>query len=157
MTNEAFQEFIAEATEYLKARVASAQQTFRIGQFERYDYDLPTARFWWSDAGITKVEARLIVVGSISTESNSWLWGWANPHLDGVEMEDIERVKAFGEEHGIERLIEHKWPADETDGWEMTSVAARLLEAESAYRSPSRSGFLYLLLTDLRYVSHECS
>src|SRR5690606_4865162 len=103
-------------------RVNGAQEAFGIGQFERYDCDLPTGRFWWSDAGITKVEARLIIVGSISTESNTWLWGWANPHLDGVEMEDIERVKAFGEERGIEKLTERKWPADEIDGWEMTSV-----------------------------------
>jgi hypothetical protein len=155
MTDETFQEFATEASEYLKARVAVAQETFGIGQYERYDYDLSTGRFWWSDMEITKVEAKLIVVGSISTETNSWLWGWANPHLGDVEMEDIRRVKAFGEQHGIAKLTDPKWTADEIDGWEMTAVAARLLEAECAYRSPSRSGFLYLLLTNLRKVSPE--
>jgi hypothetical protein len=155
MTNEAFQEFVTEAAEYLKARVAVAQEAFGIGQYERYDYDLSTGRFWWSDQGAIAVEAKLIVVGSISAETNSWLWGWANPHLDDVELEDIRRVKAFGEEHGIEKLTDPKWPADEIDGWEMAAVAARLLEADCAYRSPSRTGFLYLLLTNLRKVSPE--
>jgi hypothetical protein len=155
MTEEAFQNFIAEATDYLEARVADAQETFGIGRFKRYDCDLPTGRFWWSDGGVIQVEARLIVVGSISTESDTWLWSWANPHLVNVEMDDIERVKAFGEEHGIEKLTHEKWDADEVDGWEMTAVAARLLEAECSYRCPSANGFLYLLLTNLQRVGTE--
>jgi hypothetical protein len=152
MTEEAFQNFIVEATDYLEARVADAQETFGIGQYERYDCDLPTGRFWWTDAGVIQVEARLVVVGSVSTESDTWLWAWANPHLVDVDMEDIERVKAFGEEHRIEKLTSQKWEADEVDGWEMTAVAARLLEAECAYRCPSKNGYLYLLLTNLRRV-----
>ena len=32
----------------------------------------------------------------------------------------------------------------------MTSVAARLLEAQAAYRSPSKNGYLFLLLNNLR-------
>ena len=71
-------------------------------------------------------------------------------------MNDIERVRSFGEEHGITKLTECKWPGGEIDGWEMTAVSARLLEAQAAYRSPSRTGFLYLLLTDIHHVSHEC-
>ena len=155
MTDAEFEDFVAEATEYLKMRASRAQEQFGIGQYERYDYDLASGRFWWSDAGITKVEAKVMVVGSISTETNTWLWGWANPSLDGGAIEDIERVRAIGEEQGIEKLTEGKWPADEVDGWEMTAVAARLLEAEAGYRSPSRSGFLYLLLDDLRRVSKD--
>ncbi len=157
MTDQAFQDFLDESNVYLKTRVAKSQEAFGIGQYERYDYDLPSGRFWWSDAGVTKVEARVIPVGSISTESNTWLWAWANPHLDDVSMTEIERVRAFGEEHGINKLTDHKWDADEFDGGEMTSIASRLLEADSAYRSPSRTGFLFLLLTDLHYVSERCA
>ncbi|HWB06386.1 MAG TPA: hypothetical protein VG796_25405 [Verrucomicrobiales bacterium] len=152
MSEEAFQDFIEEAGRYLKARIARAQETFGIGEYERFDRDLLTGRFWWSDAGVPKVEADLILVGSISTESNTWLWAWANPSLEGAELEDINRVRMFGEERGFTKLIEPKWPADEVDGWEMTAVAARLLEADSAYRCPSANGFLYVLHSNLRFV-----
>jgi len=155
MNNETYSKLVDESHDYLDNRIARAQETFGIWQYERFDCDLPAGRIWWSDAGIPKVEARLIVVGSLSTESNTWLWGWANSNLKGVAMEDIERVRNFGEENGLEQLTERKWPADGADGWEMTAIAARLLEAESAYRTPSRTGFLYLLLTDFRRLPQE--
>jgi hypothetical protein len=152
--NEAeFREFVSEATDYLKARIARAREEFGIGDFERYDYDLPTNRFWWSDCGVPQVEARIIIVGSISTTSNSWLWSWANPHFDDVRTPDIEQVREYGIQHGIPPLTEPKWAADETDGWEMTSVSARLLESEAAYRSPSPKGGFFLLLNDLKRLT----
>jgi hypothetical protein len=41
---------------------------------------------------------------------------------------------------------------EEIDGWEMTAVAARLLEAEGAYRSPSENAFLFLLYDQLEKI-----
>jgi hypothetical protein len=152
--NEAdFRHLVRDATEFLQARIARAREEFGIGEFERYDYDLPSNRFWWSDAGVPQVEARIIIVGSISTASNTWLWSWANPHFDDVRTPEIERVREYGIEHGIAPLTERKWPADETDGWEMTSVSARLLESSAAYRSPSPTGGLFLLLNDLKRLN----
>jgi uncharacterized protein YndB with AHSA1/START domain len=153
MNDSEFQDFIRESNNYLTAKIARAREEFHIGEFERYEYDLPSARFWWSDQGVSKVEARIITVGSISTISNTWRWAWANPHFDDVEMNEIVRVRVFGEKNNILKLTEGKWPADEADGWEMTAVSARLLEANAAYRSPSESGFLFLLLTHLRWIT----
>jgi hypothetical protein len=152
--NEAeFRQLVREATEFLRARIAKAREQFDIGAFERYDYDLYSNRFWWSDAGVPKVEARIVIVGSVSTESNTWLWSWANPHFDDVRTPEIELVRAYGVRHGIHQLTEPKWPADERDGWEMTSIAARLLESSAAYRSPSAVGAFFLLLSDLKRLS----
>jgi hypothetical protein len=155
MNESEFRELVSDATEYLRARIARAREEFGIGDFERFDYDLPMNRFWWSDAVVPQVEARIVVVGSISTASNTWLWSWANPHFDDVRTPDIERVREYGMQQGIPALTEPKWTADETDGWEMTSISARLLESEAAYRSPSPKGFLFLLLTDLKRVTPD--
>jgi hypothetical protein len=124
MNREAFEAFIEEAGRYLKARIARAQEIYGIGNYERYDRDLLTGRFWWSDAGVAKVGAGFIPVGSLSMESKTWLWSWANPSLAGLNMEDMERLREFGEERSIIKLSEPKWTADEVDGWEMTAVAA---------------------------------
>ena len=152
MNGEAFQDFAAEALKYLEARIARARETYGIGGYERYDRDLLTGEFWWSDDGVPKVEADLILVGSLSTETKTWLWAWANPSLEGLDLEDIHRVKTFGEERGFTKLTDPKWTADEVDAWEMTAVAARLLEADSAYRCPTPTGFLYVLHSNLRFV-----
>jgi len=150
MNEDEFRTLVFDATEFLRARIARAQEEFGIGRFERYDYDLPSNRFWWSQGGVPQVEARIIIVGSISTKSNTWLWSWANPHFDAVRTPEIERVREYGAGHDIPPLTEPKWPADETDGWEMTSISARLLESSAAYRSPSPTGALFLLLNDLK-------
>jgi hypothetical protein len=55
MNDKAFQEFVDEAADYLKARVAIAQETFGIGDFERYDCDLSTVGF----GGLTTASRRL--------------------------------------------------------------------------------------------------
>lgn len=150
MTEENFQEFIGECTVYLRSRNRLAQEEFGIGEFERFEYDLCTRKFRWSNGGVIQAEADLTVVGSVSNVTETWLWSWANPYLNDIDLGDIHMVRDFGESHEMEKLSEGKWNADEADGWEMTSVAARLLEAQAAYRSPSKNGFLFLLLNNLR-------
>jgi len=153
MTDEAWQDLIASAQESLKTHISNAYQTYGIGEFERFDCDLPTGRIWWSTAGEKKVEADMVIVGTISGESGTWLWGWGNPHLNGVPMEEMDRVISFGEENGIEKLTSRQWPAEEVDGWEMTALAAQVLQAEAAYRCPSGKGFLFVLLNRIRKSS----
>ena len=129
MNETEFRQLVSESTEILRTRIAEAREHFDIGAFERYDYDLNSNLFWWSDAGVPKIEARIVIAGSVSTNSTTWLWSWANPHFDELRSPEIEFVRAYGVRHGIHQLTEPKWPADEIDGWEMTSIAARLLES----------------------------
>jgi len=153
MNEDEFRKLVGDATEFLRARIARAHEEFGIHDYERYNYDLYTNRFWWSQDGVPQVEARVIIVGSISTTSNAWLWSWGNPYFDDVRTPEIERVREYGAEHSISPLIDAKWPADEIDGWEMTSVSARVLESSAAYRSPDDDGALFLLLSDLKRLN----
>jgi hypothetical protein len=150
-----FESFIEQATEYLRSANEKNKRLFGIGDYARYEYDLFRNEIWWSDADDPKVRARVTIVGSFSTKSDTWLWAWANPHFKDVEIGQIGAVRDFGEREGITKLTEEKWTADEVDGWEMTSVSARLLEAQGAYRSPSASGGLFLLYDGLEFIPEE--
>ena len=152
MTYPEYETFAREAIDYLKARIEHARARFGIGRLPRYDYDLDRGEIWWSEVGAPKVRARVTVVGTISTKSNTWLWSWANPHFSGVNLGDIDKVQGLGEVEGITKLTEAKWEAEEVDGWEMTAIAARLLEAQGAYRSPGENGFLFLLYDGLEPI-----
>ncbi len=152
MTYPEYEAFSREATEYLKARIEHAKVRFGIGGLPRYEYDLFRGEIWWSEVGSPKIRARVTVVGSISTKSNTWFWAWANPHFSDVILGDIEKVRALGEAESITKLTQEKWEADEVDGWEMTAIAARLLEAQGAYRSPGENGFLFLLYDGLEMI-----
>jgi hypothetical protein len=152
MTFPEYETFRSESTDYLKARIEHAKERFGIGVFPRYEYDLFRGEIWWSEVDAPKIRGRVTVVGSISTKSNTWLWAWANPHFSDIPSGDIKKVEEFGSSESIAKLTEPKWNADEVDGWEMTAIAARLLEAEGAYRSPSETGFLFLLYDRLEQI-----
>lgn len=147
-----YENFLSEATDYLRSRSDQANAQFDVGRLPRYDCDLSRGEIWWNDVDAPKVRARITLVGSISTVSNTWLWSWANSHFADVPLGDIELVRKFGEVESIAKLTEPKWKADEVDGWEMTAIAARLLEAQGAYRPPGKNGFLFLLYDRLEPI-----
>jgi len=155
MTYTEFEKFIGESTAYLQACNDRANRDFGVGDYSRYDCDLTRNEIWWSSEEGPRVRAKLTIVGSWSTSSETWLWAWANPHLSGVDIGPIDKVRNFGEDEGIPKLAERKWEADEVDGWEMTAVAARLLESQGAYCSPNRSGFLFMLYDSLEFIPEE--
>lgn len=152
MTYPGYETFRSESVDYLKARIEHAKERFGIGDFPRYEYDLFRGEIWWSEVDAPKIRGRVTIVGSISTKSNTWLWAWANPHFSDVPLGDIKKVQEFGSRESIAKLTKPKWNAEEVDGWEMTAIAARLLEAEGAYRSPSETGFLFLLYDRLEHI-----
>lgn len=150
-----FESFIIQATGYLRSANRANDRLFGINDFARYEYDLFRNEIWWSNPDDPKVRAKVTIVGSISTKSDTWLWSWANPHFKDVEIGSIHAVRDFGEREGISKLIEEKWEADEVDGWEMTAVSARLLEAQGAYKSPNDNGALFLLYDGLEFIPED--
>ena len=62
-------------------------------------------------------------------------------------------MRKLGEEKGWDRLTEPQWPATEEDGWEMTGVALRALDAKGAYRSPDENGLTFMVITSIRWAN----
>ena len=154
MTREEFDKFEHESYEYLKGQQEILQAEYGTGRYERWDWEQETGEFIFSDQGVPKLVADFQIVGSISTFSNTWLWSWANPSILENVRKDIHKVREFGEQNGLVELIEEKWPADELDGWAMTNVTARLLQAKGAYRCPDDNGATFIIFTSVRKVRH---
>ena len=144
--------FVSNAIDELQAKQDRLQDRFDLSKHERWDYDQESGEIVFSNAGVPAVAARFQIVGSISTANDTWLWSWANFSLVPEISEQLVAVREFGEEEGFANLTVPKWPATEEDGWELTAVAAKALNADGAYRTPSEAGFLYLLLMDVRRV-----
>ncbi|SHI61177.1 hypothetical protein SAMN02745181_0496 [Rubritalea squalenifaciens DSM 18772] len=150
-----FDELSKESYEYLQAKQTEAQERFDLGAYERYDWNQEKMQLVWSDAGVPKVVADIQFVGSISTKSNTWLWSWANPTVLDQLSKDMVTVRDFGRTHGLEKLTNEKWPAEEVDGWEMTAIAAKILKAKGAYRSPANDGFTFMIFTDIQFADGQ--
>jgi hypothetical protein len=94
---------------------------FKIGRWERYDYDLSAGTLKFSRQGVVRVVCEVDVVGTTSNVGGDWLWSWANPSWPKERSVQAELVRAFGRKHGIpeliaERVMEGDWAETATDG-----------------------------------------
>jgi hypothetical protein len=147
-----FEKLLGEAVQFLKGRQARLWEEFQISSYERYDWDQGTGQLVFSNGGRPRVIADIVFVGSVSTKTNTWLWSWANgSHLEPVKAK-MREVRAYGEHHRLLKLAAAHWSATEPDGWEMTAIAALLLDAVGAYRTPSDYGFTFMLMTRVSWA-----
>ncbi|WP_208603434.1 DUF6882 domain-containing protein [Marinobacter gudaonensis] len=145
---------ITEAHNFLSERQNVLMEDYKLGEHERFDWDQDTSSLVFSNDGVPAVVAKVQFVGSISTRSNTWLWSWANPSIIDEAKDQMYRVRSFGEKHGYDALTVDKWEGDEVDGWEMTSIAAFVLNAKGAYRTSVDNGFTYMVITDIEWVQN---
>ena len=149
---DTFVDFVSTSYDYLSQAQDRLTDVFGLGTHDRYYWDEPNKLLELSRADEPLVTARTRIVGSVSTRSGTWLWSWANTNLPRHHWEDLLEVKRFGEGHRFWQLTTGKWEADEVDGWEMTSIAAYILQAQGAYRLPYPELYYFVLLDNVRHV-----
>ena len=150
MNTVGWDSLIQESLEYLRAQQDRLRRDFDLSLWQRYDYDQEAGTISFSTDGVIGVVADIHVVGSTSKRGGTWLWSWANPSVLEKVKHCMPRVRDFGTERGFTKLTEAKWVGDEYDGWEMTAIAAKILDAEGAYRSPGDGGALFMTLKNVR-------
>lgn len=149
---EDFEQFRHRAVHALEQLNSNCEEQFRIGHWERWDYDFHSGTLVFSEGGAPKVITQIQAVGSTSKTSGTWLWGWANKSLPSAVTARLLAVRDFGEAEGLHELTEQRLPDDEYLGWEMTAITAQIVGAKGAYRCPSDNGFLYLVFTNLTFA-----
>lgn len=147
-----FEALIHQSNDYLKSQNDSCAKDFQLDRYDRYDWDQWRGELIFSNDGVPKVVAKIQFVGSVSTKSNTWLWAWDNPSFLEPVKREVLAVKEFGTRHALRKLTSSTWKAEEVDGWEMTGVAARLLESRGAYRSPDEDGFTFMLFSEIAWA-----
>jgi len=155
MADSPFVELVTAAHNWLTARQDSLRDVYRLSHYERWDWDDDRGAVIFSSDGEPRVIAQAQLVGSVSKKSGTWLWSWANEHIDPRLCPDLGEVRQYGEHHGIWQLTTPKWEADEVDGWEMTSISAYILQSAGAYRMPHDEILSYAIFNKLEWVSRD--
>lgn len=150
---ERWTQTVAECHQELCVKQELLNSQFALSKHKRWDYDQETGLLTFSNDGIPAVIANIEMIGSVSTVSDTWLWSWANFHLLPNVRTHIVAVRGFGEKMGFPRLTVPKWHAEEALGWEMSAIAAHVLDAKGAYRVPTGKGFLFMAITDIRFAT----
>jgi hypothetical protein len=140
-----------ESYNYLIEQQKIIEDAYGIHKYEDWFYDQETGILTFSNAETKDkiVEIQYEEVGSISNISNTWLWSWANPHIEPKVRTEIEIVRDYGKENDLESLTKSKWIADEYDAWEMTAISAYLMKAKGAYRFPLENTFSFVIYKEI--------
>jgi uncharacterized protein DUF6882 len=150
-----FKEFKRETIHSLKDLNDQCARVYRISTWPQWNYKLEDATLVFSEAGIPRVVTSVQVVGTTSTKEKNWLWGWANGYLPPQVVSRMEEVRRFGKAEGIRELTEPYWPDDQYFGWAMTAIAAHVVGAKGAYRTPEENGFMYFVFMDIRLATRD--
>jgi hypothetical protein len=154
MTGEQYEKFRHTAVHELMSLNALCQRQFSIGSWEHWRYDAESGTLTFSEGGVPRVIATVQVVGTTSTKSHTWLWGWANQSVPPARTALLAEVRRFGEVESLSILIQPEWPDDEHHGWEMAAITAKIIGAKGAYRAPRDSGgYSYYVYTDVRLAN----
>lgn len=139
-----------EAYQQLVDLNETANATYGIMAWERYDYDLSTGELVFTHKGKPRVKADIQLIGVVD---QAWQWSWANTGWwPASVLEDAHKVKAFGEQFGIAELTNARLQSANMDdlGWSLAAVAARVTGAKGVYRpvdGPRSMFFVYRSLT----------
>lgn len=142
-----------EAFRDLKAKQDQLSEVYKLGAWPRYDYDPEAATLTFSSSGDRKVVADMQAVGTTGTRD--WLWSWGNSHLPTTASAALTQVRAFGAENKIEELTSASIKNRDLEAlaWSLTAVSVRVLGGVGAYRAPSNTGSLFLILRSLQVVN----
>jgi len=151
---DSYEKFLQEARAEFQPRAIRLSEEYKLGNYSWY-LDQGTRKLTFSKDGVTKVIADAQIVGSYSTYSHTWMWSWANTSIDEGMKKDMGKVKEYGERRGYKELITAKWECDEDYASTMTAAAGYLLKSKGAYRGPIEDGYVYILITDIRWADDK--
>jgi hypothetical protein len=148
-----YAEWRHDAVRELIAKQDRLKAQYALGEWPRYDYDARVGALTFSDEKGPKVVADIQIVGTIGPKD--WLWSWANPHWADCCIGRMQEVRDFGVEHGIGELTSDCVEDEDPNGlgWQLTAVAARVLDTVGAYRAPSGDGAVFFVCSSIRLVS----
>ena len=149
-----FENLSKKAYEYLNKQQDICNSVYKIGTYQNWYYDQLTGELTFSDNGVKKLIIEYEEVGSVSEVTNTFLWAWANPHLEEKIKTEILKVKEYGQKRNFKKLVNSKWTADQYDGWEMTAIASYLLKTKGAYRVPTSNDklFSFMIFKNIRWA-----
>jgi len=142
-SNGSSADFIQGSIEGLKLQTSAHQSLWGFGKADRWDVDLETGKITFTFADKI-VEAPINVIGTYDSLKGSFMWGWEHPSVPLKLQEAALKAKKWGEENNEPLFTQHVVECSENDAWNFTAVAARLSDANGAYKGPAGHSSLYM-------------
>jgi hypothetical protein len=136
--------FIQQSLNGLRAQTAAHNGAWDLDKAAQWSADQNSAMLYFTFADGRVASAPFQIVGTYDGEDESFLWGWDHPSVQPALRKHAQLAREWGATHSLADYTTSlvKCPQDKV--WEFTAVAARLAEANGAYRGPSGSTYIFM-------------
>ncbi len=145
----AFRSLLKSSRKELKSLAAANQRSWGLGQEDRWNFSLDTGELVFHFPK-SSVRTTAQIIGSFDRRGEIWTWSWANPAIHDRLTRHAVRLRDYGREHDIHRLVTPTFEATEGDGWDMAALAIRLCDAKGAYKGPVEASFLFITFDEVQ-------
>lgn len=146
-----YEKFLKNACESFLESSKKVNEEYKLASFERWDFTQESGQIVFSDKGVKKLVANVQVAGSWAA-NNTWMWGWNNKSLEKALVKDLLKVRDFGVSKNYPEFTTPIFASDPDYAWTLTAAAGYITKAKTSYRGENGTGYVYFLITDLRWV-----
>jgi hypothetical protein len=143
MGDAEFRALLGRCMEELRLKTQAHIAGWGLGSTDRWDMDQNDGRLVFTSKDVTAA-APAQIIGTYSTQTGTFLWGWDHPSVLPPLQEHARKVREYGELHGIPALTTRKLECTEDEAWEFTALACHLCEAQGAYRGPAGAALVFM-------------
>jgi hypothetical protein len=141
----------------LRLKTQAHQAGWRFGEAETWAFSQDDGLLVFTFAHGLVAQCPAQIIGTFNANDQSWLWAWANPSIERSLAANALKLRAYGEQHGLARLTTPRWTGAENDAWAMTALAAKLCDAQGAYRGPSGPTSVFLTFGEVRLLRRDAT
>lgn len=141
----AFLDFVEQSEDALRELDASNDAAWGFRNAVRSHGPEPgMVRFACLDGRI--VTARAQIVGTLNTQTGTWQWAWDSATIGGTAgAAAAAKVREFGIEKGMERLIIPRFAATLIEAWGYCAVACAVNGAQGGFTESRGPGFIFFV------------
>ena len=134
----------ARAIAELRTLTQIHEKTWAMGKAANVRLDQEAGDIIWTFRDGLVVAAPVEIVGTYNPASASFLWAWANHTILGKLQGSANRVRAYGEKHGITDFTSRLVTVSPARAWEFAAIANHLARAKGAYRASAGGIVVYV-------------
>jgi len=133
LTSPEFEAAAAVAVERMLARQTAFDSEWLPDGFRSWSCDQGEGMIRFLNADGTGIEAAVQIVGTYAPDSETWEWGWNNPHVNEELSRDARAARALGETRGFAPLTTGIVRASLEESRRMLAMAVGAVDAPAVH------------------------
>lgn len=143
-------QFIEGSLKGLQMQTSAHIAAWHLDNIKTWDANQDTGELRFTFADGTTATTQFQIIGTYDTVGKTFLWGWDHPSVLEPLREHARLAKAWGIANSVPKFTTLEVSCSETEAWEFTAVAARLANANGAYRGPAGTTMVFMTFGEVK-------